>query len=59
MKTRVATKESSWQISYEIFFILFLFSNYAEMCQRVKISYECKWIKYVTSVDKGKDHGNS
>ena len=41
----------------EIFFILFLLSNYV-MCQRDKTSHECKWIKYVTSVDKGKDYGN-
>ena len=39
--------------------ILFLFSNYVEMCQRVKTSHECKWIKNVIFVDKGKDYGNS
>ena len=36
-----------------------MFSNYAEMCQRVKTSHECKWVTYLTSVDKGKDYENS
>ena len=29
------------------------------MCQRVKTSHECKWVTYLTSVDKGKDYWNS
>ena len=29
------------------------------MCQRVKTSHECKWVKYLTSFDKVKVYGNS